>query len=175
MALEVVEYRKWLKSKGYCINCCKEKAFEGRTMCPECLDKIKERSEATRTENSREQRRKYIKRKRDICVAFGICRECLKRNAKVGLKCVECHAKELQRRERNRKEVKRNIRVELGLCYFCGNPVIEGYKTCNKHLQLQGSKFRKWHIENGDNSNHIWRKIQSSEIDIMRHYQNRSF
>lgn len=164
------EYRQWLKDNGYCINCGKEKAFEDRIMCPECLDKNKECSERTRSENSKEQRRRYIKRKRDLCIAFGVCRECLKKPAKVGVKCLECHVKEVQRRDKNRKYVRRDIRVELGLCYFCGDVAIDGKRTCEKHLQLQGDKLRKWHIESRNNRNHIWRKIQAGEIENLRHY-----
>lgn len=163
-------YKQWLKNKGYCINCCKEKAFEGRTMCPDCLDKNKERAERTRSEKSKEQRRKYIKRKRELCIAFGVCRECFKRTAKVGLKCTECYAKEINRRERNRKTVKRNMRTELGLCYFCGKQSVKGYKTCKIHLKLQGDKLKKWHSNNRDNSNHYWRRVQSAEIEKIRQY-----
>ena len=166
-------YRKWLKAKGYCINCCKERAWNGRTMCPECLDKNKESSERTRSEASREQRRLYLKRKRELCIAFGVCRECLKKPARVGLKCIECHVKEVQRRERNRRGVKRNMRVELGLCYFCGKKAESAHKTCKEHLQLQGDKLRKWHMDNGNNSHHIWRKIQAAEVKIIQN--NRSY
>lgn len=170
-------YKEWAKSIGICTNCFSEKAWNGRTMCPECLDKNKERSERTRTTESREQRKRYVKRKRDLCVAFGICRECLKKPVKKGLKCIECYAKELQRNEKKRKNVKRDMRVELGLCYFCGEPVVKGKKTCEKHLKLQGDKLKKWHKENGDNSNHHWRVMQSREIENLkakhRKYLNR--
>ena len=157
------EYREWAKENGICVNCFKEKAFNGRTMCPECLDKNKERSEKTRSTTSKEQRRLYLKRKRDLCIAFGVCRECLKRPARVGLKCIECHVKEVKRQEKRRKYIPRNIRTELGLCYFCGNVAVKGKKTCEKHLKLQGEKLREWH-KTKDNSNHIWRKIQAAEI-----------
>lgn len=50
------EYREWAKEKGLCVNCLKEKALKGRTMCAECLDKHKERCEKTRSEKSKEQR-----------------------------------------------------------------------------------------------------------------------
>ena len=78
------EYREWAKSNGICINCYKERTWNGRTMCPECLDKNKECSERTRSETSKEQRRRYIKRKRNLCIAFGVCRECMCKKATVG-------------------------------------------------------------------------------------------
>ena len=92
------EYREWYKKHHICENCGKEKAWKNTTMCPECLEKHKIRSEKTRSEESKEQRRKYVKRKRELCIAFGICRECMKRPVIKGkLKCIECYAKEKQR------------------------------------------------------------------------------
>lgn len=166
------EYRELAKKVGCCTSCFKEKCWQGRTMCPKCLDKNKESSERTRSETSKEQRRRYVKRKRDLCVAYSICRECMCKKATVKLKCIECHVKELKRRDKNRKGVKRNMRAELGLCYFCGEFAINGKKTCSKHFKIQGDKFKKWHNENRDNSNHIWRKIQSGEVKNIQHYKN---
>ena len=65
------------------------------------------------------------------------------------------------------------MRGDLGLCYFCGEPNVAGYKTCEKHLKTQGEKLREWHRENRDNRNHIWRKIQTAEIETMRYFYNK--
>ena len=132
-------------------------------MCLNCLDLTKERSEKSRSIDSKNQRKLYLKRKRDLCVAFGICRECLKRKATVGMKCLECHVKQIKRNEKKRSKVKRSQRVELGLCYFCGEPVIEGQKTCKKCYEIQSEKLKKW-TKTRDNSNHYWRKIQTCEV-----------
>ena len=164
------EYREWAKKNKICTNCFREKAFNGRTMCPECLDKNKERSEKTRTEASKEQRRKYIKRKRDLCVAFGICRECLKRHSVKGeSKCLDCKVKQVKRNEakRDKDKVKRNFRTQLSLCYFCGEKAIEGKKTCQKHYEIAGNNLKGF---NRDNSKHIWRQIQSGEIKNLQHF-----
>ena len=160
------EYKEWYKSKGICINCGKERAWSGRLMCPECLDKTKINSERTRTEESKEQRKKYIKRKRELCVAFGICRECLKKETKVGQKCLECYVKEVKRNEAKRTKVKKNMRVELGLCYFCGQPTEDGHKTCKKHHIIMANNLSK---ASRDNSGHYWRKIQSGEVKVVQY------
>jgi hypothetical protein len=169
------EYREWAKEKGLCVNCLKEKALKGRTMCAECLDKHKERCEKTRSEKSKEQRRKYIKRKRDLCIAFGICRECLKREAKIGNKCLECHVKEIKR-NRNRtiqKTVPRSLRVEVGLCYICGQKVLEGKKLCEKHYKIACKN-----IEKGRNSvnlqEHYWRKLDSAYVKRNHFYKEQN-
>ena len=73
------EEREWYKLKGICTCCRKELAMINRTMCPECLDKTKENSERTRSTESKEQRKEYVKKKRQQCIENGICRECLKR------------------------------------------------------------------------------------------------
>ena len=154
------EYRKWAKAKGICVNCLNEKAWNGRTMCPECLDKHKERCERSRSEASREQRRKYIKRKRELCIAFGVCRECFKRDVKVRNKCLECYVKQVKR-NKAKVNIPRERRIGLGLCYFCGNEVIEGKKVCEKHYKIIYNNLSK---ANKDNSNHIWRKLKNAEV-----------
>ena len=164
------EYRQWLKEKGYCINCGKEKAWNGRLKCAECLEKGKEQSERTRSELSKEQRRRYLKRKRELCIAFGVCRECLKRPAKVGQKCIECHVKEINRNNNKRKNVPRNLRVELGLCYFCGEAALPGMRTCEKHYKIVSENLKKW---NRDNSNHYWRKYDRAGVERNHWYKEK--
>lgn len=162
----VNEYKEWYKSKGICVNCGKEKAWNGRLMCPECLEKTKINSERTRSRESKEQRKLYLKKKRELCVTFGICRECLKREATIGKKCLECHVKEVKRNEAKRTEVKKNMRVELGLCYFCGQLSENGYKTCEKHHKIMANNFSKW---DRNNNNHYWRQIQGGEVKVVQY------
>lgn len=152
----------YLKFRGICVLCGKEKVWEDTTMCIECLDKHKERCEKTRSEASKEQRRKYVKRKRNLCIAFGICRECFKREVKVGLKCIECHAKEINRNKKRRTEIPREIRPELKMCYFCGEPVKKGKKVCEKHYNICCKNIAKGYGK--DNSNHYWRKVETASV-----------
>ena len=164
------EYREWLKSKGICVNCCSEKVWNNTTMCIECLDKHKERSEKSRSEKSKEQRRRYVKRKRDLCIAFGVCRECFKRDKKVGKMCLECHVKSTKRNKAKRN-IPREKRANIGLCYFCAEDAIDGKKVCEKHYKIVCSNLSKAHR---DNSNHIWRKLKSAEIKKVLWYKEKN-
>jgi hypothetical protein len=61
----------------------------------------------------------------------------------------------------------RQLRKSLGLCVDCGEPVLEGYKTCKKHHDIRAAAFNNWSL-NRDNSNHIWRKYTRDEIDRIK-------
>lgn len=68
-----------------------------------------------RSQESREQRKKYIKRKREICIAFGVCRECMAKDALPGtLKCKECTDKSNARGKATRDWYKAH-----GICTNC--------------------------------------------------------
>lgn len=83
-----------------------------------------------RSKTSREQRKAYLKRKREICIAFGVCRECLARDAEKGLYCTKCYQK-----MKDRTIPKRELYVELGLCTKCGGKRVDGYKLCERCLE----------------------------------------
>ena len=109
------------------------------------------------TEDQYKKRLAYNKRKRELCVAFGLCRDCLKRDAVKGKFCLECYLKAQRRNKKKREgDVIRSERVEYGLCYFCGKPVIEGKKTCpdcydSRKLSILKNKH--------NNTQHSWRGI----------------
>ena len=113
-------------------------------------------AERTRTEKSKQQRREHLKKKREICIAFGVCRECLSQNAIKGNYCLECYVKNKKRNEAKRKDIARYDRVSYGLCYFCGGQVESGQKTCKKHHEIMADNIK--HTDYSDNKNHIWRK-----------------
>ena len=69
------ERYEYLKRLGVCVECGSEDAWDGRTKCLQCLHSTKEASETARSDESKKQRKKYLSKKRDLCVAFGICRE----------------------------------------------------------------------------------------------------
>ena len=155
------ELYNWYKSKGICTKCGTNKAKPGGTMCFDCADKDIERSQDyyynKMTEDQYKKRLAYNKRKRELCVAFGLCRDCLKRDAVKGKFCLECYLK-AQRRNKKKSEgdVIRSERVEYGLCYFCGKPVLEGKKTCpdcynNRKLSILKNKH--------NNTQHSWRGV----------------
>lgn len=160
------EYRTWLIVNGYCVHCCKEKVWKNRRMCSECLHISAERSERTRSDESKVQRRNYMKRKRELCDALGVCRECMCRDVKKNYKrCVRCIIKDNRRRHENKKDIARHERPSYGLCYFCGNAVTQGKRTCEKHRAIMASNLKRDQL---DNRSHYWRKFTSAEIRYMK-------
>lgn len=80
-----------------------------------------------RSEASRKQRREYIKRKREICIALGVCRECMARDAQQGIKmCLTCKQKTKTRNKEMREWYKSS-----GICVNCKeNEAIKGKTIC---------------------------------------------
>lgn len=153
---------EFLKEKGICIDCGKERAMFNRVRCPECLDKVKENAEATRSEASKEQRRQKQREKFKWCQANGICTNCLKRKATIGKSCTECYAK----RKKKEPIKKRDLWAYTDKCMLCGGERIEGKKVCQKCYE----RCRKNLVRhNTDNSNHHWRKIQQAEIKQLKY------
>lgn len=113
-------------------------------------------SERTRTNKSRQQRREYMRRKREICIAFGVCRECMCRTAANGNYCLECYVKIRNRSEAKRNGIHRAERTSFGLCYFCGEPAEKGFKTCAKHHFVAANNLSGTDYQ--DNKSHPWRK-----------------
>ena len=150
-----------LKKMRICVECGKEDAWNGKTKCLQCLHSTKEASEKTRSNESKEQRKIYLSRKRELCIAFGICRECLTREVVEGkMRCNRCIVKQKVRYS-NKTKLKREERTSLGLCYFCGDTAIEGKKTCLKHYEITSNNLKKW---NRDNKNHIWRSLDRANV-----------
>ena len=99
-----IELYKWYKSKGICTKCGTNKSKPGNTMCFDCADKSNQRSQDYyHNKMSKEQynrRLAYNKRKRELCVAFGLCRDCLKRDATKGKYCLDCYIKYTRRNKK---------------------------------------------------------------------------
>ena len=152
---------EWYKAKGICTKCGCNKATPGKTMCWDCADKSNQNSQSyyhtKMTEDQYKRRIAYNKRKRELCITFGLCRECLKKDAVKGKYCLECYIKYTRRNSKKREgEVSRTLSVEYVLCYFCGEPVLEGKKTChscytNRKAIMLKNKF--------NNESHRWRGI----------------
>lgn len=155
------ELYDWYKSKGMCTKCGINKARQGYTMCWDCAADSNERSQDyyhnKMTEDQYKRRLAYNKRKRELCVAFGVCRNCLKKDATNGKFCLECYIKSQRSNAKRREcEIKRADRVEYGLCYFCGEPVVEGKKTCPKCYENRKNGILR---NKYDNKNHNWRRV----------------
>ena len=125
---------------------CKEKAYEAV---------MKNRNKDDYNKTHREWARKEHQKR----IENGICTRCGKRKPDFGYKtCGICRAKDTEtRRIRNYKSEKRSDRIKRGLCYFCDNPVEEGFKVCKEHRQLniqyarsdKAKQIRKQLVEQG--------------------------
>lgn len=155
------ETYSWYKQKGICIKCRSEKAEPGKTMCLMCSTDDNERSKKyyhnKMSEEQKKNKRRKNNRKRDICVALGVCRNCLKKDATQGQFCLECYIKHKLRNKNIREKkqlISRSERVSNGQCYFCGQPVVEGKRTCIKCLNIRQEciKSNKY-----NNNQHVWR------------------
>lgn len=140
------EYYAMLDRHHLCHGCHKEKAFQGRKFCPECLEK-----KATKNAKWREKQRaspELMQAERDRCRAWyhqhkdaGLCVRC-GRPATHGLYCYE-HSIRNKRRgqkqaEKDRRDALDRVNVndyrrENHLCCYCGAPIEDGNPTraCN--------------------------------------------
>ena len=54
-----------------------------------------------------------------------------------------CRVRDNETRRIREGTSNRSERTKKGLCYFCNNPVKEGYKVCEKHYQMNIEKAEK--------------------------------
>lgn len=138
----------FLKAHGICVQCGQRDAFQGYVRCPECIEKSTVASakcwedEGKRKKyNEREkQRRKerYEQRKKEgLCIACG-------KQVKNGVYCDWCKNKRNARRRtgRSQGELFRN-RIAAGVCMYCGAEAVNGYKLCEKHLEIARASANK--------------------------------
>ena len=137
--------RNWYQTHGICPRCRKNKLFGDEKTCPECSAKAYEYAMRSRERLGKEyynmQQAELHKNQHHKRIELGICTRCGKRKADSGYKtCGICRAK-----TRNYKRIKyekpdRSERWKQGLCYFCDNPIKDGYKVCEKHYQMNVEK-----------------------------------
>lgn len=138
------ETRKWLQNYGICPRCQKNKLYGDEKNCPECsaysYSLIMPKRELNK-EHYNQIHRKWSRKTHQEMIEKGICTRCRKRKADRGYKtCGICRSA-----TRNYKKMKygkpdRSERIKYGLCYFCDNPVEEGYKVCKKHRKMNTDK-----------------------------------
>ena len=122
------EWYNHIKEKGICVRCKNEKALAGVTTCYICNEKDAERSRRYRElnkEKANESSKNTYRKRREK----GLCGHCGKNYSGERSMCAECCLKYSTNK-------KRNEYVYLGLCYFCGEKVVEGKKTCQKHYDI---------------------------------------
>lgn len=128
----------YLKIRGICVACGKNPADEGYTTCLVCRMDIRERGETHKTE-SKYRHQQWLKRRRDIQYAFGVCVMCGKRDAEDGKSiCEYCRKRAAIRSEKKRREngiFARDSYTKDGECYFCRNPSLPGKKVCAEHYE----------------------------------------
>ena len=158
------ERRKWLLSHGICTECGHEDVEPGKTKCWECLEKHRLGNKRRRQDPEyrkieiAKQTEKYNQLK-----AEGICPYCRKRPAKKDRVYCEYCAPKVNTRKHGAGYIPRSERPGFGMCYYCGEPVLEGKKICEKHYKqiIYAGQCKK----KADNSNHIWRTLNKRDFN----------
>ena len=131
--------RAALIAMGRCIYCRKNKADEGYRTCLQCRIDQRQRKD-THSDESRQRHKEWLKRRRDLLYAFGVCITCGKCDAAEGSHmCGACLYKARDRAAKRRREVgiaPRDSYTKEGNCFFCDEPVVQGKKTCKKHYEV---------------------------------------
>lgn len=125
---------------GICRICQKNKSAPNSTYCEECSQKMYEYNRKRYLKNPdyfRESNKKSAKKTYDLRKSQGICTRCGKRKPEIGkTKCRICLDKDAERHALKFNGISYENRKMLGICRFCGNPVKEGYRVCEKHYQM---------------------------------------
>lgn len=132
------ETYKALQEVGICPRCRKNKLYGDEKWCIECTAKESEyRMKNRDCEHYNEIHRTWAKQQYQKDKENGICTRCHKRKADYGHStCGICRDKNRRQKSKAyRKKPDRSERYKQGLCYFCDNPIKEGYKVCEKHYQ----------------------------------------
>lgn len=154
--LRLRERRKWYKQNGICPHCGKGILYGNEKNCLECTTKAYSRMVLRDREHYNKTHKEWSRKTHHESIAKGICTRCRKRNADYGFKtCGICRDKIAESR-RLRKPVKlsKSERAEIGLCYFCAEPVVPGYKTCQRCIDRNTENAKKT-----DRTNHVWRYV----------------
>ena len=139
------ERRQWYLSHKICPRCGKNDLMGDETICPECRAKgtnntLKKRNRDTYNSYHSEWAKSTYKKRKEA----GVCTRCGKRKATEGYTtCAMCREKDNTTRRIRKGTSDRSNHLSLGLCYFCDNPVKEGYKVCERHYQMNVEKAAK--------------------------------
>ena len=137
--------RKWYIENGICPVCRDNFLFGDEKVCLECgaskyAETMKSR-ERLGKEHYNKVHREWSKRTHHEMIQKGICTRCRKRKADYGYKtCGICREKGRKYKRLKYGKPDRSERYKHGLCYFCDNPIKDGYKVCEKHYQMNVEK-----------------------------------
>lgn len=154
---EVKETRKTYQKHGVCPRCRKEKLYGDEKNCSKCSEKAYLQIMPNRDrEHYNELHREWSRRTHHEYIAKGICTRCRKRKSDYGFKtCGICRSKDAEaKRRRSVPKIPKSERAELGLCYFCMEPVKPGYKVCQRCYDRNVENSKK-----ADRSVHQWRMM----------------
>ena len=137
--------RKWYIENGICPVCRDNFLFGDEKVCLECgaskyAETMKSRERLGR-EHYNEVHKEWSKRTHHEMIQKGICTRCRKRKADYGYKtCGICREKGRKYKRVKYGKPDRSERYKHGLCYFCDNPIKDGYKVCEKHYKMNVEK-----------------------------------
>lgn len=122
------------KREGLCVHCGSDLGDSTTIYCEKCNAA---RAEYRKRPEVIARRKMMQKRKYDICLAFGWCTQCQKRDALQGkTKCGICMSAHLKREEKKRRAkgiIPMHMMGNGEYCSTCAKPVeIKGEKMCNK-------------------------------------------
>ena len=133
------ECRAFWREHGICTKCGKEKAFNGRRLCADCLYKENERhrkrviSDEERVRRNEHKKEWYYDHK-----ANGLCVNCSRKATPGMVYCADCRM--IMRRSNEQwaqKSGRKKGYDEAGLCIRCGGDRVEGRKLCADCLEKQ--------------------------------------
>lgn len=147
----------WYKSHGICTQCGQNDADEGHTLCLECRMAQREKGKQKLSTEQRYKHYQHQKRRREILIAFGICKICGKRTAREGYVTCEFCSKKYNNKQREKSHQKgvipREILSDGSHCAICGATEIkEGYKVCEKcYPKLKENMLHARSCKKGEN------------------------
>ncbi len=169
------ELKRWYKEHGICVNCGQNEVYlpRSKTLCLQCLEDQKERHK--NREISTEQRYRenmHNRRRYDLCVAFGVCTKCAKRDVSEGHTiCNVCLAKMRIKKEKKRRK---NGILPKGfytptICENCHKEKPDdGRKLCPACYKQACTAIALGRSK-ANNQNHIWRRKNEVYIFARKH------
>ena len=157
---------EFLKIRGICTKCGKNKAVNKTTYCEYCLEKDVIKNAKYREKNRhrlREENKKRMQDLRERRKQNGECTKCGKKlnpvfdgNNTVKCKICKAYYMEYMRKRRSKddkQKITREEKIELKVCLYCNSKAIEGKKLCEKHYNIVLNNLSKV-----DRNNHSFRK-----------------
>lgn len=146
------ERYEWLKSKGICVNCAKEDAIVGNTLCPDCW----ERKDNIRISNATAYRDKHLEYSRNLRATRINLNQCVdcgeglgERKATRCEKCAKRHRKRTKPYAMTRDEA-----LYRGLCVICKkNPLIDNKTICRECLERGQAQIKLMNRRKGEKRN----------------------